>query len=522
MKILTLLFALTFSLVASAAPIKLSELPTYSGASTVNGDSFVFVNTQEGNFTYRLPFGDIPSIPSVAAAFALKQNVGPYITGLFGDVVAAGPGSVNSTIQNGVVSNIKLAVMPQGTIKGRLPGVGTGLPSDLSGSQIATIIPAFTGDSGAGGVKGLVPAPAAGDGAAGKVLNAAGNWVTPFSATLPDQTGQAGKFLSTDGVNGFWSDSGFLPTIDMGSAGKFLSNDGTDALWQEIDVTGLESGISAAQDAADAAQEDIDNHISDTTAAHAASAISVTATGGILATDVQAALEELDSEISGIGGDAITGLSDDVSATGPGVASATVNSVGGKTASEISDTVDDVAAATDAGDPSTLMKRDADGEVTAAIFHGDLNGNVTGNVTGNADTATALASNPSDCASNQFANAIAANGNLTCSAIAVADLPGPTASAISASDIDWSVLVKRGGVYTKTLGANTTFTFSNLAVGTIVVRLTNTASNYTVDWPTVKWAGGEVPVMSEGAVSDIFTFVYDGTDVYGSVVQNMQ
>lgn len=36
---------------------------------------------------------------------------------------------------------------------------------------------AFTGDSGSGGIKGLVPAPAAGDTLAGKVLGAAGNWV---------------------------------------------------------------------------------------------------------------------------------------------------------------------------------------------------------------------------------------------------------------------------------------------------------------------------------------------------------
>lgn len=103
--------------------------------------------------------------------------------------------------------------------------------------------------------------------------------------------------------------------------------------------------------------------------------------------------------------------------------------------------------------------------------------------------------------------------------IPAADLPAPAASAISASDIDWSTLLKTGGVYTKTLGANTTFTFSNLAVGTIVVRLTNTASNYTVTWPTVKWPGGVAPTMSTGARSDVYTFVYDGTNVFGSYVQ---
>lgn len=38
-------------------------------------------------------------------------------------------------------------------------------------------------------------------------------------------------------------------------------------------------------------------------------------------------------------------------------------------------------------------------------------------------TADALTSNPSDCSANQFANAIAANGNLTCSALTDADIP---------------------------------------------------------------------------------------------------
>lgn len=46
-----------------------------------------------------------------------------------------------------------------------------------------------------------------------------------------------------------------------------------------------------------------------------------------------------------------------------------------------------------------------------------------GALTGNASTATALASNPTDCASNTFANAIAASGNLTCGSIGDADVP---------------------------------------------------------------------------------------------------
>jgi|GEM_PF-6373157 len=58
---------------------------------------------------------------------------------------------------------------------------------------------------------------------------------------------------------------------------------------------------------------------------------------------------------------------------------------------------------------------------TTGTFSGNLTGNVTGNTsgssgstTGNAGTATALAANPADCAANNFATTIAANGDLVC------------------------------------------------------------------------------------------------------------
>jgi hypothetical protein len=92
--------------------------------------------------------------------------------------------------------------------------------------------------------------------------------------------------------------------------------------------------------------------------------------------------------------------------------------------------------------------------------------------------------------------------------------------SIAALDINWAAAAS----FTKTLAANSTFTFSNLESGkTIVVRLTNTASNYTVTWPnsaTLKWSGGTAPTMTVGAKSDVYTFYYDGTFVYGSYVQD--
>lgn len=62
---------------------------------------------------------------------------------------------------------------------------------------------------------------------------------------------------------------------------------------------------------------------------------------------------------------------------------------------------------------------------------------ITANVVGNADTATALAANPADCSANQFANAIAASGALTCAAVgnaATTAASANTASAIVARD----------------------------------------------------------------------------------------
>lgn len=214
----------------------------------------------------------------------------------------------------------------------------------------------------------------------------------------------------------------------------------------------------------------------------------------------------------------ITLTSDVTGADSGGSVTTTVASVGGSTASNVHAAELLANAATNSNTNSAIVKRDGSGNFAATT--------ITAALTGNASTATALASNPSDCAGSQFATTIAANGDLTCAQVAFSNLSGtPTVAqatlanqAISASDINWAV----GNVFTKTLGANTTFTFSNVRAGqTIVVRLTNTASNYTVTWPTVRWSGGVAPTMTVGAKSDIYTFVNDGSNTYGNAVQNM-
>jgi hypothetical protein len=121
-----------------------------------------------------------PSQNAVFDALATKQATGNYITSLTGDVAASGPGSATATIQSDVVDNTKLSNMATQTIKGRTTA-GTGDPEDLSATQATAILNTFVGDSGSGGTKGLVPAPAAGDAAAGKFLKADGTFAVPSS-----------------------------------------------------------------------------------------------------------------------------------------------------------------------------------------------------------------------------------------------------------------------------------------------------------------------------------------------------
>lgn len=96
-------------------------------------------------------------------------------------------------------------------------------------------------------------------------------------------------------------------------------------------------------------------------------------------------------------------------------------------------------------------------------------------------------------------------------------------SVIPNANIDWSILKNTDGLYTKTLSANTTFTWSNVsAAQTIVFAVTNTGSNYTLSHPaTAKWPGGTAPTQTIGAKTDVYTCKsYDGSNAYCTSVQN--
>lgn len=111
---------------------------------------------------------------------------------------------------------------------------GAGNVEEITPAEAAAIMPAFVGDSGLGGVKGLVPAPAAGDAASSKFLMADGTWrvtanggnvVGPASSTLnalARYTDTSGTIIKNSGV--IVDDSNNITGIGNITANTFIGD----------------------------------------------------------------------------------------------------------------------------------------------------------------------------------------------------------------------------------------------------------------------------------------------------------
>lgn len=99
---------------------------------------------------------------------------------------------------------------------------------------------------------------------------------------------------------------------------------------------------------------------------------------------------------------------------------------------------------------------------------------------------------------------------------AIKRLAAVTIALGAGTAIDWALSAS----FSKTLSANTTFTFSNATDGyDVTVLITNTASNYTVTWPAgIKWKGNTTPVQTVGAKADLYGFKQIGAVIYGAVI----
>jgi hypothetical protein len=143
-------------------------------------------------------------------------NNGDQTITLTGDVTGSGTGTFAATIANNAVTNTKAADMAANTIRGNSTGV-TGDPMDLSPTQVTAMLNPMVGDAGAGGTKGLVPAPAAGD--ASKFLQGNGTWATsttPFATTAETQAGSlATKAVTPAGLKGAFGLSKFFESAEL-------------------------------------------------------------------------------------------------------------------------------------------------------------------------------------------------------------------------------------------------------------------------------------------------------------------
>lgn len=111
-----------------------------------------------------------------AGAIALANDLSA-IEALSGTGIARRTGTDSWSVGT-LVTNAELANMATATFKGRTTA-GSGAPEDLSGTQATALLINCVGDGGSGGTKGLVPAPGAGDAAAGKFLKADCTFAVP-------------------------------------------------------------------------------------------------------------------------------------------------------------------------------------------------------------------------------------------------------------------------------------------------------------------------------------------------------
>jgi hypothetical protein len=130
---------------------------------------------------------------------------------------------------DGTISNFDLVDVAGSTFKCRY-SVGTGSVQDCTQTQATTLINAFTGDSGSGGLKGAVPAPSPGDTGLGKFLHASGGWSVPAAASGVTYTSIATTIAAGSGrVTGSnpTTTSQYRSWLRNGNAATYTETDGT-------------------------------------------------------------------------------------------------------------------------------------------------------------------------------------------------------------------------------------------------------------------------------------------------------
>lgn len=154
-------------------------------ASTADSMGDLDVSSADGKLYYNNGTSSSPVVTESGTATLTNKTIvagSNTITGLTNANLSGSAGITGANIATNTVANSNLAQMAANTIKGNNTGI-TANASDLTATQVTAMLNNFVGDSGSGGTKGLVPAPASGDAAANKFLKADGTWSTAPSAS---------------------------------------------------------------------------------------------------------------------------------------------------------------------------------------------------------------------------------------------------------------------------------------------------------------------------------------------------
>ena len=207
----------------------------------------------------------------------------------------------------------------------------------------------------------------------------------------------------------------------------------------------------------------------------------------------------------------VTANSSGLYGNGAGVTSVDAATVGGNTAATLR------AFSSNATNITTGTLNNA--RLPSAISVTSLSGNGAGITSINATSISTGTLNNARLPSTISVSTLTVTGSVS---IAQANVVNITLT--DASTINWNTAL--GQIATVTLGGNRTVAApTNLKVGTYILHVIQDGTgNRTLTWNSVfKWTGGFAPVLSTAAnARDVFSFISDGTNLYGSYLPDVK
>jgi hypothetical protein len=158
--------------ITDAQPLD-SDLTAIAALTTTTYGRSLLTGADAAATRTTLGLGTLATQSGTFSGTSSGTNTGDQTITLTGDVTGSGTGSFAATIGSNAVTFAKLVAAGSAGFVG---ATGAGDYSHRTPTQVTAALDAMVGDSGSGGTKGLVPAPAAGDST--KYLRGDGTWQT--------------------------------------------------------------------------------------------------------------------------------------------------------------------------------------------------------------------------------------------------------------------------------------------------------------------------------------------------------